>query len=195
MNKLTIAVDVDDVCADLLTEWLRRYNRDHGDNLTPEDVDGWDLAPQVKTECGKLIYRYLHDDDLYLDIKPHPHALAAVELMRRAGHRVLFVTSCVVGSVDAKVHWLMDHGFLPHGNMQRDFIAASDKSLIRADYLIDDHVGNLEGLSERTRGILIERPHNRDVLWGGLSAKDLLEAAHRLAPATVNYGTRDREIL
>ena len=63
MTKLTVAVDVDDVCADLLTEWLYRYNLEYEDNLTVADVDRWDLSEQVKPECGKKIYNYLRDPE------------------------------------------------------------------------------------------------------------------------------------
>ena len=44
MKKLTIAVDVDDVVADLITEWLKRYNHDYNDTKTPADITQWAIG-------------------------------------------------------------------------------------------------------------------------------------------------------
>jgi 5'-nucleotidase len=154
-----IAVDVDEVCFQLQKEWLRRYNEEYGDRLTIEDLTEWDISKFVHPHCGKAIFKYLKQTDLYDCIEPYPGTLGAVEAMRLAGHRVIFVSSCVRGGYDMKVEALVKHGLLP--NDQRcltDFYGASDKSLIEADVLIDDHVDNVNRF--RGRSVLITRPWN-----------------------------------
>jgi 5'-nucleotidase len=173
MRKLTIAVDVDDVCADLLSEWLRRYNVDFKDALLPEDIDRWELKDCVKPEAKKAIYGYLREPDLYEHIKPIPGARQAVFRLRAMGHRVVFVTSCVRGTVDRKVEWLVRWGFLPQTHTQPDFYAASDKALIAADVLVDDHVVNVEAFPGPA--LLVTRPHNAQLPTTRLRIRGLEE--------------------
>jgi 5'(3')-deoxyribonucleotidase len=159
MRPLTIAVDVDETVADLLGPWLRRYNATYGDILLPEDLVQWDLAKAVKPECGEAIYQML-DASLYAQVLPLPGARAAVAALRSLGHRVLFVSSCTAGTATAKMDWLIDWGFLPRQRWQPDFVAATDKTLIRADVMLDDcprNVDAFEGLAW-----LIDQPQNRD---------------------------------
>lgn len=159
----TIAVDVDGVCADLHVEWLRRYNAEFNDSLTVEGIHQWDMVPAVKPECGKQIYKYLRDPDIYEKVPPIAGALEGVTKLRDDGWRVVFVTSCVKGMADQKWEWLERHDFLPKGAYsQADLVIAHDKSLIRADALLDDYNGNLD--SWMRRGILLDAPYNRAVI-------------------------------
>jgi 5'-nucleotidase len=159
---MIVAVDVDEVCANMIAEWLRRYNRAYDDNLRPDDIRGWAMAPQVKPECGNRIYEFLNQPGFYDCVEPIDGALEAVNTMRAEGHRVLFVSSCVVGTVDSKVRWLQAHDFLPAGNSVKDFIAATDKSLIGADVLFDDHILNVEAFPGFA--FLVTVPHNSEEL-------------------------------
>ena len=60
-DQLLIGVDVDEVVADLISEWLRRYNVKWNDTLKPEDIHGWAISDFVKPECGKAIYHLLSE--------------------------------------------------------------------------------------------------------------------------------------
>lgn len=157
---MIIAVDVDGVVADLHTEWLRRYNRDYQDHLRTEDISRWDMDTVVKAECGKRIYDYLSQPDLYDHVAPIDGAWLGVQYLRGAGHRVVFATSCVQGMTDPKWRWLQRHSFLGEGRAQSgDLIVVHDKSLIRADMLIDDYPKNLEGF--KGLRLLFDAPYNR----------------------------------
>lgn len=173
-RQFVVAMDVDEVCADLLGTWLRWYNREWGDNLTPDRIRGWALAPQVKPECGDRIYDILKNPALYSDVDPLPGALSAVCYLRSLGIRVVFVSSCVAGSVDAKVAWLQHNGFLPKGSSIRDFIACTDKALIGADVLLDDHILNVESFPGHA--ILLNVPHNSEEKCSRPRAMDMMEA-------------------
>jgi 5'-nucleotidase len=156
---LTIAVDVDEVCADLLGEWLRRYNVDYGDNLTVDDATDWDLTKVVKPECGQDIYRYLHEGIIYSNVLPIPGARPAVYELLSMGHRVVYATACKgLHSAQRKQEWLLRWGFLTEKNVYRDFIPITDKSLVRADILFDDRWENVS--SFKGCGVLVTRKHN-----------------------------------
>lgn len=179
----TIAVDVDGVCADLHAEWLKRYNAEFNDDLTVGRIAQWDMVPAVKPECGKQIYKYLNQLDLYANVPVIEGAKDGIDRLHDEGWRVVYVTSCTKGMADQKWEWLERHHFLaPTKGQSPDLILAHDKSLIRADALLDDYDGNLTGWMRR--GILFDAPYNRSAIgpwtrihhWG-----DVPRALARLA--------------
>lgn len=160
MTKI-VAVDVDNTIADLYEEWLKRYNKDYNDKLSPKDLMQWDLTRAVKQECGDKIFDYLLQPDLYECVKPIKDAHAGINELREAGYRVVFVTSCVPGTEEAKINWLISNDFMPANKFRnyRDFVSANDKSLVIADVLIDDRSRNLETF--KGAAICFDQPHNR----------------------------------
>lgn len=143
-RRLTILCDIDETVADLLGPWLRRYNKAYNDTLLPELLTEWDLQKAVKPECGDEIYRFL-DASLYDEILPIPGARSGIQLLRLMGHRVVFVSSCTPDTIDAKLRWLKRYGFLnPASRFEPDFIAASEKSLVRGDVILDDKLETVE---------------------------------------------------
>lgn len=152
---MIIAVDVDGVVADMHTEWLNRYNVDYNDKLTIQDIVSWDTHLYVKPECGKNIYKYLNSQTLYNWVLPTVGAQTGVADLRRLGHRVVFATTNAKGMSDGKWEWLERRGFLKGSE---DLIVVGDKSLVRADLLIDDAPHNIDAFIGPA--ILFDRPWN-----------------------------------
>lgn len=159
-SPIVVFVDVDGVCADLMTEWVRRYNRDFEDALTPEDFTTWSVGSHVKPQAKEQMWGYLHDQDLYENVQPIEGALAGVCEMRRRGYRVVFATSTNLYQSGAKLRWLVRHGFLvlEHGTISKDYIEVHDKSLLCGDALVDDGPHNLAGFLGFC--VLYAAPHN-----------------------------------
>lgn len=155
-----ILIDVDSVVADMMPECLKRYNADWSDSLTVEDLTDWDLRKFVKPECGSSIYDYFQDPSLYENCKPVTGAVCGVNVVRSLGGRVVFLTSCLPHSFDAKWEWLKRHGLLDYKHSQPDLIAASDKGLICGDAMVDDGLHNLHAFRSGAR-ILFAQPWNR----------------------------------
>jgi len=149
-----IACDVDGVVADLNKEWLRQYNRDWNDNLRNEDVTAWDLHKFAKPECGVKIYSYIRTPLIYDKVKPYPGALAFINKLKES-HKVFFVTAFVPEQKGIKYEWLLEHKFIEHLD---EYVEARNKSLIRADWLIDDYYGNTKNFVGKT--VLFARPWN-----------------------------------
>lgn len=158
MKPLIIAVDVDEVVAALIPEWLRRYNFDYDDNLTADEADRWELDEIVKPACGKRIFNYLKEPDLYDHVLPIPGARGAIYEMLATGHRIVYASSCPYETAAQKRAWLLRWGFLTPANVERDFLPVTDKSLIAADVLFDDRPENVEAF--KGMGVLIRQPHN-----------------------------------
>jgi 5'-nucleotidase len=159
-RSLVVALDVDEVLANLMSEWLRRYNHEYDDTLIPEDITGWDIS--AHTKCPDKFHQYLYAPNLYKHVTPLLGTRPTVDAIRAAGHRVVFATSCTQGSEADKLAWLRRWGFAPHATLKdamRDFYPCSDKSVIRADALFDDGVHNVEAFP--SHAFLVDHPHNR----------------------------------
>jgi 5'(3')-deoxyribonucleotidase len=128
---------VDDVVADLMSQWLKVYNSDHDDKLEEKDITSWHIG--THTKIGDLMYSYL-TPGLYDSIVPVKDSLLGVEKLRDLGYRVIFVTSFIHALAGRKYQWLQDYGFI---HDIYDYVEARDKSLIKYDYLIDDNPENV----------------------------------------------------
>lgn len=163
---MILAIDVDGVVADLHTTWLRRYNQEYGDIVQYEDIGKWRMQDIVKPECGEKIYDYIKDPSVYDDVKPIKGALEGVTALRNMGHRIVFASSCLMGTADAKWLWLNKHGFLKsnlaHGT-DKDWLAVNDKTLVRSAYLLDDKYENISTFPGI--GVLFDQPWNRNKKW------------------------------
>lgn len=156
---MTVAIDVDDTVADLMGEWLRRYNEASGDCLLPEDVLSWSVSAQLKEGWKERFFDILLEPDLYPRILPLEGARTQVNRLKAAGHRVIFASSCPPGTEKHKVSWLMRYGFI---DSITQFVSAKDKSLVRASYLIDDGPHNVTAFVGRA--FLLSQPHNRSAI-------------------------------
>jgi len=154
MKNIIIALDVDDVCINLVDQWLKEYNQDFEDNLTRDKITDWELSQFVKPECGKTIYRYIEDRTIYDYCKPVKDSLEGVNLLRTMG-RVIFVTASTIGSAGRKYIWLKENGYI---DSIEDYIEAKDKSLIKFDFLIDD---NYKNVSRYKNSFLFNAPWNK----------------------------------
>ncbi|MGP8260298.1 MAG: 5' nucleotidase, NT5C type [Acidobacteriaceae bacterium] len=151
-----ICVDMDEVIADTVAEHLIRYNRDYDDNLTKADLRGkwiWDV---VSIDRHPRLDEYLHSEDFFdvLDVMPD-----AQRVLRRLQQQFeVFIASAameVPTSFNAKYRWLARHfPTIPATHI----VFCGDKSILRADYLIDDNPRQLRRFSGT--GILYDAPHN-----------------------------------
>ena len=154
---LRICVDMDEVIADTLGEHLRRYNEASLDEITIADLWGKGLWDVVSTERQELLRELLHAEDFFEDLPVMPDA---PEVLRNlaARYEIFIATQAmsVPNSFGPKYRWLQRHfPFLP----PTQFVYCGDKSILRADYLIDDLPRNL--LRFVGTGLLYSAPHNQ----------------------------------
>ena len=160
-----IAVDMDEVIADALAEHLLRYNRDfpptpsdpHYPNpLTPSDLNGRRLWQAVPTCRHAALEAYFRADDFFRDLPVMPDAQRV--LSRLQSRYDIFIASAameVPSSFNAKFLWLAEHfPFIPTSHI----VFCGDKSILRADFLIDDNPRQLDHF--RGEGILYTAPSN-----------------------------------
>ncbi len=151
-----IAVDMDEVMADALGELLARYNRQQKTNFTKIDLQGKWLWQVLPPGGQQLIETYLQSEDFFENLPIIP---GSQEVLRQISLRYeVFIATAAMAfpnSFGPKYRWLRRHfAFLSPQN----FVFCGDKSILHADFLIDDMPHNLA--SFRGEGILFTSPHN-----------------------------------
>jgi 5'(3')-deoxyribonucleotidase len=169
-----VAIDMDEVLADTLAEHLARYNRDHGEAITKADLDGKWLFDIVSIDRHERLEGYLRSEDFFEDL---PVIADSQRVLRAMADRyeVYIATSAMEfpNSFGPKYRWLRRHfPFLD----PRHFVFCGDKSILKADYLIDDQPRNLRAFAGR--GILFTAPHNLNV--SGFTRVDNWEQVEKL---------------
>ena len=151
-----IAVDMDEVMADALAEHLLRYNRDHNDNLTLADLQGKKLWDVVSIERHNALEAYFRSEDFFESLAVMPEAQRVMRLLQQR-YELYIATAAmeVPTSFHQKFRWLERHfPFIPPSHI----VYCGDKSIIRADYLIDDNPRQLRRF--QGEGIIFTSPHN-----------------------------------
>lgn len=157
-TKLTIALDVDGVLANLVQRVLDWYNQDCRDTVRHEDITDWDISKFVKPDSKDYIYSLLGTGYIYETVRPYPFAWDLVANLRHLGHRVVFVTTPFKGTEGRKLQWLVNHKMLKDS---ADYMEAHDKSLVRADILLDDGIHNLRAFAPFGQAWMMEQPWNK----------------------------------
>jgi 5'(3')-deoxyribonucleotidase len=155
MNDFIVALDVDDVCLDLINTLLVLYNRDFQDTLKRDDITDWTLANFVKDEAKNIIYKYFDKPYVFSIAPPVEGSLEGIGKLRNMGFRIIFITANNPEGIKEK--WLFDHGFMED---HKDFYQAYDKSLIHANILLDDKYQNARDF-RYGEGWLLTRPWNK----------------------------------
>jgi 5'(3')-deoxyribonucleotidase len=153
-TRQRIAVDMDEVIADFTGKYLAQYNELYDDMLTPQDLHDKKLREVAK--CGEEVYRLLEHPDFFADLGVKEHSQEVLrELQERYDIYIATAAMEVPNSFNAKYRWLKEHfPFIPDMNI----VFCGDKSIIRADYLIDDNSRHFKHFVGT--GILFTAPHN-----------------------------------
>jgi 5'(3')-deoxyribonucleotidase len=147
---------MDEVMADTLAEFLHRYNQTYDEDVTPEDVAGkglWELAPPDRQQ---QIRDFLDAEDFFENLAVMPGSQEALRRLS-ARYEIFIATQAmsIPNSFGSKYRWLQRHfPFIPYAH----YVFCGDKSILRAEYLIDDLPKNL--LRFEGQGLLYTAPHN-----------------------------------
>ncbi|WP_088549743.1 5' nucleotidase, NT5C type [Paenibacillus aquistagni] len=150
-----IAIDMDEVIADTLNTHVEWYNRDYQDELTLAELHGRSLL-DARPNAREAIESYYAREDFFRQIKVMPHSQQVLQELSH--HYAIYITTAameVPASFRAKYEWLLEHfDFLDEMN----FVFCGDKSIIRADYMVDDNVKQLQAF--QGKGVLFTAPRN-----------------------------------
>jgi 5'(3')-deoxyribonucleotidase len=161
---------MDEVIADAVAEHLLRYNRDHDDTITKDDLHGKWLWDVVSVDRHPALEEYLRSEDFFAVLEVMPESQRVLKALQQK-YEVFIATAAmeVPTSFAAKYKWLERHfPFIPSSHI----VFCGDKGILRADYLIDDNPRQLQRFAGQ--GVLYTAPHNVNVK-GFRRVKDWLE--------------------
>jgi 5'-nucleotidase len=147
---------MDEVMADTAAEYLRRYNEIYDEALTPDDLAGKNLWKVVPADRHAQIAAFFQAEDFFEDLALIPGAQQTLKALSER-YKIFVATQAMVipNSLGPKFRWLQRHfPFIPPTN----YVFCGDKSILLADYLIDDMPRNFIGF--QGQGLLFTAPHN-----------------------------------
>jgi len=155
MNKLRIAIDMDEVLADPIDKFIALYQRDHGFNYTLEQMHGKEFGELLPAELLPSLRVYLNEKGFFRDLKVIPGAIEVVEKLCLQ-YDVYIVSAAMEFplSLEDKLQWLKEHfPFISWTN-----IVLCGHKIVDVDIMIDDRARNFN--PKIGRQLLFTSPHN-----------------------------------
>ncbi|MBA2176235.1 5'-3'-deoxyribonucleotidase [Halobacillus locisalis] len=150
-----IAVDMDDVIADPLSKHLEIFNTRYNENISVNDLQSTYLT-EVRPHLREEIMNILNEPGFFGDLRVMEGSQEVLKELSQ--HYEVFIVTAAMEmptSFTSKYEWLKEHfGFLD----QRNFVFCGDKSIVDADYLIDDNPKHFRRF--KGKGILFTSPYN-----------------------------------
>lgn len=153
IKRKTIAIDMDGVIADTVSQFITWYEREFGEKIEKEAFNG---VPESEGLPNGAVRKFVYTPGFFRTVPVMAGAKEAVlELMKNFD---IYIVSAAVEfpqSLLEKYEWLQEN--FPFISW-RNIIFCGDKSIIGTDYMIDDHVKNLDSYKGST--ILFTAGHN-----------------------------------
>lgn len=145
MSRKSIAIDMDNVIADVASHYITWYEKEYGIKVNPEALLG---VPESEAFPDNAIRKFLYMPGFFRTVPVMPGAIEAVRKLMQ--HFDIYIVSAAMEfpqSLIEKYEWLQEH--FPFISWQ-NIVFCGDKSIINTDYMIDDHVKNLDYCKGKT---------------------------------------------
>ncbi|MEH7552869.1 5' nucleotidase, NT5C type [Bacillus altitudinis] len=155
MKRKVIAIDMDDVLADFLPAWVKAINQHDDPTLKCENIKSWNISDYVNTKND--VFRHL-TYDFFKGLSVKKDSQKVVKNLCDL-YEVYVVTTATAHpeSLKAKLEWLQENfPFISHDHV----VLCGNKKIIKADYMIDDGIHNLETFEGV--GMVFDAPHNEN---------------------------------
>lgn len=154
-----IAVDMDEVITDAFTKHVRLYEQHFTKKVDHDKLIGKTLPDYAEPEEKRKVIEFVEHETFFADLDVIPGAIETLEALSH--EHELFITTAAMEfptSFTAKYDWLTKNvPFIDPLN----FVFCGDKSIVQADFLIDDNVRHFQRF--KGQGILFDAHHNRFV--------------------------------
>jgi len=167
MTKIRICVDMDDVLADLMPEWVKLYRLKTNDKREL-NITEWEIHKSLPAMPKNEVYDLLNEEGLFLNCKPIEGAINGLtKVISDDRFKLIILTSAASKyAFSEKLKWMKNYfgsGILPHV-----FASSSSKSKNMLsdcyDVIIDDSGHVMKSLEDSdVVKILFDRPHNKEL--------------------------------
>ena len=154
---MIICVDCDNVLNNLTDKALELYNLRSGNNIKLEDITTYSFYDCLSMKDADEIISLFKKKELWDSLSPLPGAQDSLSKLVKAGHTIYIATATNPCNFEWKVNWLAKYySFIPESNI----IRIVNKSLLRADILIEDNLDNIK--NSFCNSICLDYPWNRN---------------------------------
>lgn len=153
----SIAIDMDNVIVDIESQYILWYQQKFGVTISKAQLAG---KPETEGFPEKeAVYNFLFTPGFFRTASVIEGAQQAVQQLMQS-YQVYIVSAAMEfpKSLNEKLEWL--HEYFPFVSW-RNIIFCGDKSIIGTDYMIDDHVKNLDTFGGN--GLLYTACHNINI--------------------------------
>jgi len=161
-----VLLDMDDVLADFEGRFFERWRTLYPDlfYIHPDQRDRFYVELQMPPELREKARAIKREPGFFLGLEPLPGAPEAARRMLELGHEVFIctapITDCATCPME-KFQWAGRH--LGPEWLKR-VIIASDKTLVRGDFLVDDKPEITGSMTPLWEHVVFDRPYNRPAL-------------------------------
>jgi 5'(3')-deoxyribonucleotidase len=149
--KKCILVDMDGVLADVYTTFFKLHEQETGQRLNLKDIAGF-----LEEEAFKNQRKWVSSPGFFRDLPVMPGSREALMKLNEL-YKII-----VVSLATEFPYCMTDKQLWMHENFPfiswKQLVFCGDKSIVKADIMIDDHFKNLDHFDGRT--ILYTQPHN-----------------------------------
>jgi 5'(3')-deoxyribonucleotidase len=153
---MRIAIDMDDVIADCVGGFLNWYERDFGVKLSPGALRDKTIFDVVPPAHAAKVRQYANTRGFFRQLATIDDSQPILrELNEKYDFYIVTLATEFKYSLEEKHDWLEEH--FPFISWKK-WVFCGDKSIIRADVMIDDNENNLRNFQGRK--IMFSAPHN-----------------------------------
>lgn len=156
MEKQRIAIDMDEVLADVIAKFKALYKRDHPEEALQELKDGQEFYEILPERIAGDFRKHIYEKGFFRDLEVIKDSQRVVKELDKK-YDVFIVSAAMEfrNSLEDKVDWLADHfSFIP---WQRTIFCGL--KIVNTDVMIDDRSRNFVGFDGRP--LLFTSPHNK----------------------------------
>lgn len=156
---MRIKVDIDNVIRDMGDRMVAVYNSTYGETYTKEDITDYDVNVAFpKCEHARKFFFEEEADILYSSAVPMKDSIKGLRLAKELGHEIILVSyQPTRDSKERTLDWLQKYD-IPYDALV--FTNKQDKTIIEADYIIDDNPAFLDADPAKT--VCIDWAYNRN---------------------------------
>jgi len=108
---MKLAVDLDDIVGDFLTNFILFHNKEYGSTLKREDFHNYlyNEILKLSIEETKVRMHKFYDSNLCKEILPMPGSLTALPLLKKKGVKLFLITGRHNSIVDKTKEWVEEN--------------------------------------------------------------------------------------
>lgn len=156
---MIIMCDIDNTINDLLPKTLALYNSRTGKNIQVSDITTYNFSECLPLEDANGILELFKEKELWDSLEPLLDSQWGIKTLLNTDHKVYLATATHECNFEWKCDWIKK--YFPMISTD-NIIRIKDKSLLRADVLIEDCLEQL--ISNVCERICLDYPHNRNPL-------------------------------